>query len=245
MGGKKRRVKEETKRPTRTRKSGKKSSDGKTNFCINPLHLHQFLSTNIRSSLPSVTGGSNIHSSLPSVTGGSNITQENLQLWNLKWCSKELTKTNVFNRQQFNNINSPTLDEPLPNLGDDPVASEGVNSDDVVRPQGRKGCKEKKRKLNEEKCRKPKKLRERAQRRQEQERIMNQDLSKLSPTVRASYEIFQGQILKEWEIEGLFGNDMNNMEQGSNICQDGEEVEQSVPAQVAMQIHEKYWAIWM
>ncbi|KAL2557484.1 Uncharacterized protein Fot_02223 [Forsythia ovata] len=107
---------------------------------------------------------------------------------------------------------------------------------------------------------------------------MNQDLSKLSPTVRASYEIFQGQILKEWEIESLFGNDMlisctkswgvftsnqylptvhmklfvlmtndqfhgrkknyklkqfchNNMEQGSSICQDGEEVEQSVPAQ--------------
>ncbi|KAL2522014.1 uncharacterized protein Fot_25937 [Forsythia ovata] len=78
---------------------------------------------------------------------------------------------------------------------------------------------------------KAQKLRERAQRRQEQERIMNQDLSKLPPTVRASYEIFQGQILKEWEIEGLFGNDMNDMEQESSICQDGEEVEQSVPAQ--------------
>ncbi|KAL2508485.1 glutathione S-transferase T2-like [Forsythia ovata] len=140
---------------------------------------------------------------------------------NPKWCSKELAKTNVFNRQQFNNINSPTLDEHVSNLGDDPMASEGVNSDDVVRLQGRKSCKEKKRKLNEEKgvmnalnklqCtlekqvnvnlvdlemkrekdrkefelreqvmkketelkEKAQKLRERAQRRQEQERIMN------------------------------------------------------------------------
>ncbi|KAL2554339.1 glutathione S-transferase T2-like [Forsythia ovata] len=50
---------------------------------------------------------------------------------------------------------------------------------------------------------KAQRLRERAQMRQEQERIMNQDLNKLSPTVRASYE-----ILKKWEIEGLFGNNM-------------------------------------
>ncbi|KAL2503598.1 NAM-associated domain-containing protein [Abeliophyllum distichum] len=175
---------------------------------------------------------------------------------NPKWCSKELTKRNVFNRQKFNNSNSPTIDESLPNLGDDPTASEGINSDEVVRPQGRKSCKEKKRKLNEEngvmnalnklQCtlekqvnvnlvdldmkrekdrkefelreqvmkkeielkEKAQKLRERAQRRQEQERIMNQDLTKLSPNVRASYEIFQGQILKEWESEGLFGNNM-------------------------------------
>ncbi|KAL2551015.1 Cysteine synthase [Forsythia ovata] len=48
-------------------------------------------------------------------------------------------------------------------------------------------------------------LRERSQKRREQERIMNQDLSKLPPTVRASYEIYQAQILKEWENDGLFG----------------------------------------
>ncbi|KAL2458638.1 NAM-associated domain-containing protein [Forsythia ovata] len=126
---------------------------------------------------------------------------------------------------------------------------------------------------------KAQKLREIAQRRQEQERIMNQDLSKLSPTVRASYEIFQAIVANilhkvvgciyfkskylptvHMKLFVLMTNDQfhgrkknyklkqfchNNMEQESSICQDGEEVEQSVPAQVAMQIHEKYWAIWM
>ncbi|KAL2457746.1 NAM-associated domain-containing protein [Forsythia ovata] len=71
---------------------------------------------------------------------------------NPKWCSKELPKKNVFNRQKFNNINSPTIDESLPNLGDDPMTFEGINYDDVARPQGRKSCKEKKRKLNKENC---------------------------------------------------------------------------------------------
>ncbi|CAH9136730.1 unnamed protein product [Cuscuta epithymum] len=130
-----------------------------------------------------------------------------------------------------------------------------VKSDGIVRPEGRKSCKEKKRKLNAEigvvevinkvQCilekqiefnvaalqlrrenqqkeyafreqvmkrkieLKEKKLelkmkelemKERAHHRAHQEFIMHLDLSKLPPTVRATYEVIQAKILKEWEI---------------------------------------------
>ena len=73
---------------------------------------------------------------------------------NPKWCSKELTKTNNSNKQKsVNDSDSPVS---FSNQGDDymnpdtPI-TEGINSDGVVRPQGRKGTKEKKRRLNDEK----------------------------------------------------------------------------------------------
>ncbi|CAH9142463.1 unnamed protein product [Cuscuta epithymum] len=42
------------------------------------------------------------------------------------------------------------------------------------------------------------------ERRQDQRCILNQDLSKLSESVRTSYEIMQTEILKEWKKDGLF-----------------------------------------
>ncbi|KAL2508242.1 glutathione S-transferase T2-like [Forsythia ovata] len=80
-----------------------------------------------------------------------------IMIKNPKWCSKGLTKTNRSNKTKYGNSkdNSPTNDRTFSNLGDnctmDSIALEGINSDGVVRPQGRKGCKEKKRRLGEEK----------------------------------------------------------------------------------------------
>ncbi|TXG51072.1 hypothetical protein EZV62_023596 [Acer yangbiense] len=196
---------------------------------------------------------------------------------NPKWCSKELTKTNDSNKQKFvNDSNSPVS---FSNQGDDymnlntPI-TEGINSDGVVRPQGRKDTKEKKRRLNDEKgvvealCNlqsilekqikfneeelelkkekdkkefelreqtmkkeiklkekaqkmkekdqqlkeknqrlkeKEQKMKEKAQKRQKQDCILNQDVNKLPLPLRSTFEIYQTQILKEWENDGLFG----------------------------------------
>ena len=196
---------------------------------------------------------------------------------NPKWCSKELTKTNNSNKQKsVNDSDSPVS---LSNLGDDymnpdnPI-TEGINSDGVVRPQGRKATKEKKRRLNDEKGvvdalynlqstlekqikvneeelklkrekdkkefelreqimkkeielkekaqkmkekdqqlkkknqrlkEKEQNMKEKAQKRQEQDRILNQDVNKLPLALRSTFEIYQAQILKEWENDGLFG----------------------------------------
>ncbi|KAL5720819.1 hypothetical protein ACHQM5_013451 [Ranunculus cassubicifolius] len=49
------------------------------------------------------------------------------------------------------------------------------------------------------------KMKEKAQKRKEQERILEKDLSKLAPNVRVKYETMQAQILKEWEKDGFFG----------------------------------------
>ncbi|KAL2490700.1 putative LRR receptor-like serine/threonine-protein kinase [Abeliophyllum distichum] len=66
-------------------------------------------------------------------------------------------------------------------------------------------------------------LRERAQKRQEQHRIINQDIGKLTPALRQTYEIYQAKILKEWENEDLFGNDIIDIEactpQDTNVIQ--------------------------
>ncbi|TXG63725.1 hypothetical protein EZV62_010719 [Acer yangbiense] len=159
-------------------------------------------------------------------------------------------------------------------MNSDTPITEGINSDGVVRPQGRKGTKEKKRRLNDENgvvealCNlqstlekqikfneeelelkkekdkkefelreqtmkkkielkekaqkikekdqqlkeknqrlkeKEQKMKEKAQKRQEQDRILNQDVNKLPLALRSTFEIYQAQILKEWESDGLFG----------------------------------------
>ncbi|KAL2535485.1 glutathione S-transferase T2-like [Forsythia ovata] len=74
-----------------------------------------------------------------------------IMIKNPKWCSKRLTKTNGSSKQKVDNNISPTIDEPFSNLGDDFMAFEGINSNGAMHPQGRKGCKEKKRRLNDEK----------------------------------------------------------------------------------------------
>ncbi|CAA0837971.1 DNA binding [Striga hermonthica] len=48
------------------------------------------------------------------------------------------------------------------------------------------------------------------QRRKRQERVMNQDLSKLTPVARDAYEAMQAKILKEWEKDDIFETDMAN-----------------------------------
>ncbi|KAL6567986.1 hypothetical protein OROGR_001654 [Orobanche gracilis] len=48
-------------------------------------------------------------------------------------------------------------------------------------------------------------MKEKAQKRIDQERILVTNLSELTPSVRSAYEIMQANILKEWEKEGLLG----------------------------------------
>ena len=48
-------------------------------------------------------------------------------------------------------------------------------------------------------------MKEKAQKRQEQDRILNQDVNKLPLALCLTFEIYQAQILKEWENDGLFG----------------------------------------
>ncbi|CAA0818679.1 Unknown protein [Striga hermonthica] len=174
---------------------------------------------------------------------------------NPKWCSKELTKAATSTKQGVEHKMSTMTGEAMTANGDGDVPV-STNIDGIERPEGRKKCKEKKRKLNEEKgvvdalnklqctlekqisvnqanlemkreneekelklreevMRKELELKERAQkmkekmyrvkmreqRRQEQDRLMNQDLSKLSPTRRAYYELRKIEILKELENE--------------------------------------------
>ncbi|KAL6578424.1 hypothetical protein OROMI_010752 [Orobanche minor] len=49
------------------------------------------------------------------------------------------------------------------------------------------------------------KMKEKAYKRKEQERILEKDLTKLTPNVRKKYEAMQAQIIKEWEKDGFFG----------------------------------------
>ncbi|KAL6574350.1 hypothetical protein OROHE_001254 [Orobanche hederae] len=44
------------------------------------------------------------------------------------------------------------------------------------------------------------------QKRKDQERILDKDLSRLAPNLRKKYEQMQAQILKEWEKDGYFGD---------------------------------------
>ncbi|KAL5728008.1 hypothetical protein ACHQM5_001137 [Ranunculus cassubicifolius] len=54
------------------------------------------------------------------------------------------------------------------------------------------------------------KMKEKAQKRKEQERILEKDLTKLTLNVRVKYETMQAHILKEWEKEGFFGEVSGN-----------------------------------
>ncbi|GER36361.1 glutathione S-transferase THETA 3 [Striga asiatica] len=173
---------------------------------------------------------------------------------NPKWCSKELTKTAAGCKQGIEH-NKPTMVNQLEdNIKDCDVISDCTKVDGLERPKGRKACKDRKRKLNEEKSvvdaltklhctlekqvsinqatlemkkenyakelklrgevmQKELELKEKAQRlkekmfimklkeqkRQEQDHVMNQDLSKLSPIRRAYYELRKAEILKELE----------------------------------------------
>ncbi|CAH9075038.1 unnamed protein product [Cuscuta epithymum] len=160
---------------------------------------------------------------------------------NAKWCSQILTTAGASINKNSDNGTSPTLNECSTTMPEDLTPPKETDPDGIVRPQGRKNCKDKKRKLHEEKGvvdalnklqstlekqvdvnrasmqmreqvlmkeielkEKAQKLKEEGQRRQYQNRIMNQDLSKLSPSVRASYDVMQAKILKEWESDGLF-----------------------------------------
>ncbi|GER27699.1 NAM-like protein-like [Striga asiatica] len=182
---------------------------------------------------------------------------------NPKWCSKELTKAATSTKQVVDHKMSTMTGEAMATNGDVDVPV-STNIDGIERPEGRKKCKEKKRKLNEEKgvvdalnklqctlekqisvnqanlemkreneekelklreevMRKELELKEKAQkmkeemyrmkmreqRRQEQDRLMNQDLSKLSPTRRAYYELRKIEILKEMENEFSHGSNMS------------------------------------
>ncbi|CAH9075813.1 unnamed protein product [Cuscuta europaea] len=162
-----------------------------------------------------------------------------LLIKNPKWCTNQLTKASASDKDDLPNGKSPVADECTP--GESSCKElDRLKSDEIVRPQGRKSCKEKKRKLNEEigmveainkfQCTLDKqielkreylqkeyvlreqvmkreielkehnqKMRDRAQQRADQERIMHLDLSKHPSTVRAKYEIVQAEILKEWE----------------------------------------------
>ncbi|KAL2508171.1 glutathione S-transferase T2-like [Forsythia ovata] len=62
----------------------------------------------------------------------------------------QLTKMNEYNRHRSSNGNTLATHENVVNLGDESMTSTGFNSDEVVRPQGRKGCKEKMMRLNDE-----------------------------------------------------------------------------------------------
>ncbi|KAL2488269.1 glutathione S-transferase T2-like [Forsythia ovata] len=74
-----------------------------------------------------------------------------IMIKNPKWCTKGLTKTNGPSRPQLHNSDSLAIDTTFINLGDDFVKSQNINADGIERPQGRKGSKEKKRRLNDEK----------------------------------------------------------------------------------------------
>ncbi|KAL6517609.1 hypothetical protein OROMI_033310 [Orobanche minor] len=53
-------------------------------------------------------------------------------------------------------------------------------------------------------------MKEKAQKRRDQKRILLTNLSELAPSVRSAYEIMQANILKEWEKEGLLGQANGN-----------------------------------
>ncbi|GER34004.1 alanine--tRNA ligase [Striga asiatica] len=69
-----------------------------------------------------------------------------------KWCSKKLTKTEATGCKLGVEHNKTTMVNQLEgNINDRDLLSDCTKVDGVERPQGRKVCKERKRKLNEEK----------------------------------------------------------------------------------------------
>ncbi|GER40340.1 glutathione S-transferase THETA 2 [Striga asiatica] len=219
----------------------------------------------------------------------------NIMRKNPKWCTNQLAKTNGTNKSKGDNTSHLSTDSPSINLCDDttvdPFGCEKLKTDGLARPEGRKACKDKKRKSNDEKwvvevlgklqCTlemhvaitreelelkkekekkehdlreqvikkefkmkqkaqrlkkkdqemkerviemkenaqrlkiKDQELKEKAQRRHDQEFIMNQDVTKLSPTMRETIEIYRVQILKEWENECCISNINQTTSSGS------------------------------
>ncbi|CAH9088065.1 unnamed protein product [Cuscuta epithymum] len=193
-----------------------------------------------------------------------------LLITNPKWCTSQLTKASGLNKSASDNKTAAEVCDTSPIPEKHGLESEQIKSDGIVRPLGRKSCKDRKRKLNSEngvieilnkiQCSFDKqiefnkvelemkkenqmkeyafreelmkkeielkehnrKLREEAQlmkeeqemkkkekemrqRRVDQDRVMSIDLSRLPPSTRATYEILQAQILKEWEIGSTSG----------------------------------------
>ncbi|CAH9074503.1 unnamed protein product [Cuscuta epithymum] len=165
---------------------------------------------------------------------------------NPKWYSEHVKPTST-NKKTVHTSSSPVREDHAPSIDEQIMASGGTNSDGLIRPQGRKACKERKRMLHEEKgvvdalnklqgtlekqvnaniialemrkendqkelqlkqqlIKEEVELKKNVERRKEREHIMTQDLSKLSPTVRAAYEVMQANILKEWKKDGFLGS---------------------------------------
>ncbi|KAI3888493.1 hypothetical protein MKX03_015123, partial [Papaver bracteatum] len=55
-------------------------------------------------------------------------------------------------------------------------------------------------------------LKGKMEKQKDDERILDTDLKKLQPMLRDALKKRQAQILKEWEKEGLFGNEVGNNE---------------------------------
>ncbi|CAH9133367.1 unnamed protein product [Cuscuta epithymum] len=66
---------------------------------------------------------------------------------NSKWCSENLTKTGAQSKGKSDKTKAPLVDDSSTPIGEDQPPPDAINSESVVRPQGRKACKEKKRKL--------------------------------------------------------------------------------------------------
>ncbi|CAH9085935.1 unnamed protein product [Cuscuta epithymum] len=194
-----------------------------------------------------------------------------LLIMNPKWCTSQLTKASGLNKSTSDNKTVAEVSETSPIPEKHGLEPEQVKSDGIVRPLGRKSCKDRKRKLNSEngvievlnkiqcsfdkqiefnkvelEMKKENQMKEHAfreelmkkeielkehnrklrdetqlmkkeeqemkkkeqelrQRRADQDRVMSVDLSRLPPSARATCEILQAQILKEWEIRSTSG----------------------------------------
>ncbi|CAH9089973.1 unnamed protein product [Cuscuta europaea] len=73
-----------------------------------------------------------------------------LLIRNAKWCTNQLTRSSTSDKDCLVNGNTVVTDKNTPNVGNCSVEPEKVTCDEIVRPQGRKSCKERKRKLNSE-----------------------------------------------------------------------------------------------
>ncbi|GER37338.1 glutathione S-transferase THETA 2 [Striga asiatica] len=146
---------------------------------------------------------------------------------NPKWCTNQLTKTNGSNKSKADNVSHLPTDLLFVNLADDtcmdPLGSETLKMDGLVRPQGRKASKDKKRKPNDDKgvvevlgklqCTLEmhvnitrEELELKKEREEKEHELREQDLTKLSPTMRETFEMYRVQILKEWENDGCLSS---------------------------------------
>ncbi|CAA0840411.1 Unknown protein [Striga hermonthica] len=146
-----------------------------------------------------------------------------IMIKNPKWQSKH-DKNIAPDRQAYDENKSPTSEESLLNIIDDNVTPEGVvdalnNLQFTLAKQininektleMRKKNEEENIQLKRQALNREMEMKMKEQRRKRQERIMNQDLSKLTPVARDAYEAMQVKILKEWEEDDIFETDMTN-----------------------------------